>query len=109
MGIDVGVAVVVVLFMGSVFFVSAVPSLPGGAVTFEAAVVYTLSLFEVGNEQALAFALLMHLILFAPSTIIAFVALPREGIRVFSMARWVPGYGLGSASLESDRESRPGS
>lgn len=109
LGIDVGVAVVVVLFMGSVFFVSAVPSLPGGAVTFEAAVVYTLSLFEVGNEQALAFALLMHLILFAPSTIIAFVALPREGIRVFSMARWVPGYGLGSASLESDRESRPGS
>lgn len=107
LGIDVGVAVIVVLFMGSVFFVSAVPSLPGGAITFEAAVVYTLNLFAVGNEQALAFALLMHLILFAPSTIIALVALPREGIRVFSMARWVPGHGLGSASLESDRESRP--
>jgi uncharacterized membrane protein YbhN (UPF0104 family) len=109
LGIDVGVAVVVVLFMGSVFFVSAIPSLPGGAITFEAAVVYTLSLFAVGNEQALAFALLMHLILFAPSTIIALVVLPREGIRVFSMARWILGYGLGLASPKSNRESGPSS
>ena len=81
--IDVGVAVVVVLFLGSVFFVSAVPSLPGGAITFEAAVVYGLSLFDVETEPALAFALLMHIILFAPSTIIALFVLPREGIKVF--------------------------
>ena len=81
--IDVGVAVVVVLFMGSVFFVSAVPSLPGGAITFEAAVVYSLSLFDVENEPALAFALLMHIIMFAPSTLIAILVLPREGIKVF--------------------------
>ena len=81
--IDVGVAVVVVLFMGSVFFVSAVPSLPGGAITFEAAVVYSLSLFGVENEPALAFALLMHIIMFAPSTLIAVLVLPREGIKVF--------------------------
>ena len=60
--INVGIAFVVVLFMGSVFFVSAIPSLPGGAITFEAAVVYTLSLFAVGNEEALAFALsLIHI------------------------------------------------
>ena len=81
--IDVGVAVVVVLFLGSVFFVSAVPSLPGGAITFEAAVVYSLSLFDVENEPALAFALLMHIIMFAPSTLIAALVLPREGIKVF--------------------------
>ena len=81
--IDVGIAVVVVLFMGSIFFVSAVPSLPGGAITFEAAVVYTLRLFDIEGETALAFALLMHIIMFAPSTIIAIVVLPREGIKVF--------------------------
>ena len=80
--IDVGVAVVVVLFMGSIFMVSAVPSLPGGAITFEAAVVYTLSLFGVEGETALAFAILMHIIMFAPSTIIALFVLPREGIKV---------------------------
>ena len=81
--IDVGIAVVVVLFMGSIFFVSAVPSLPGGAITFEAAVVYTLSLFDIKDEPALAFALLMHIIMFAPSTLIALIVLPREGIKVF--------------------------
>ena len=81
--IDVGVGVVVVLFLGSIFFVSAVPSLPGGAITFEAAVVYSMSLFGVENEPALAFALLMHIIIFAPSTLIAIFVLPREGIKVF--------------------------
>lgn len=97
--INVGIAFVVVLFMGSVFFVSAIPSLPGGAITFEAAVVYTLSLFAVGSEEALAFAILMHLILFAPSTVIALIVLPREGVKVFSMARWFPGNSSRSDSM----------
>lgn len=82
-GIDVNVAMVVVLFMGSIFFVAAVPSLPGGAVTFEAAVVYTLGLFDVPRGQALAFALIMHVIMFVPSTLIAAFVLPREGIKLF--------------------------
>lgn len=82
-GIDVDVAVVVVLFMGSIFFVAAVPSLPGGAVTFEAAVVYTLGLFDIPRGQALAFALIMHVIMFVPSTLIAAFVLPGEGIKMF--------------------------
>ncbi|MBI4340353.1 MAG: flippase-like domain-containing protein [Chloroflexi bacterium] len=81
--IHVGLAAVVVLFMGSVFIVSAVPSPPGGAVTFEAAVVYTLKLFGVNGESALAFALIMHVIMFVPSTVIALLVLPREGIKMF--------------------------
>ena len=81
--IDVEVAAVVVLFMGSVFFVSAVPSLPGGAITFEAAVVYTLGLFGVSGEPALLFAVMMHIIMFVPSTLIAGFVLPREGIKMF--------------------------
>ena len=82
-GIDVDVAVVVVLFMGSIFFVAAVPSLPGGAVTFEAAVVYTLGLFDIPRGQALAFALIMHVIMFVPSTLIAALVLPGQGIKMF--------------------------
>ncbi len=81
--IEVGVAAVVVLFMGSVFFVSAVPSLPGGAITFEAAVVYTLGLFGIEGEPALVFALMMHVIMFVPSTLIAVIVLPGEGIKMF--------------------------
>lgn len=83
LNIEVGVAAVVVLFMGSVFFVSAVPSLPGGAITFEAAVVYTLGLFGIRGEPALVFALTMHVIMFGPSTLIAVMVLPREGIKMF--------------------------
>jgi uncharacterized membrane protein YbhN (UPF0104 family) len=85
--INMGIAVVVVLFMGTVFLVSAVPSLPGGAITFEAAVVYTLSLFDVDGEPALVFAIIMHVIMFAPSTLIAAIFLPREGIRMFGRNR----------------------
>lgn len=83
MNIEVGVATVVVLFMGSIFFVSAVPSLPGGAITFEAAMVYSLGLFGIPEESALAFAIIMHVIMFAPSTLIALLVLPREGIKMF--------------------------
>ncbi len=83
LNIDVGIAVAVVVFMGSLFFVSAIPSLPGGAITFEAAVVYTLSLFDVRGESALAFAILMHVIMFVPSTLLAVMVLPREGLKMF--------------------------
>ena len=83
LGIEVGAAAVVVMFVGSIFFVSAVPSLPGGAVTFEAAVVYSLSFFHIEGEPALAFALIMHAIMFVPSTLVAVLVLPREGIKMF--------------------------
>ncbi len=83
LNIEVDIAAVVVLFIGSTFFVSAVPSLPGGAITFEVAVVYTLGLFGIRGEPALVFALIMHVIMFAPSTLIAGMVLPREGIKMF--------------------------
>ncbi|MEK7777556.1 MAG: lysylphosphatidylglycerol synthase transmembrane domain-containing protein [Chloroflexota bacterium] len=83
LNIEVDIAAVVVLFMGSIFFVSAVPSLPGGAITFEAAVVYTLGLFGIRGEPALVFAIIMHVIMFAPSILIAGMVLPREGIKMF--------------------------
>lgn len=83
LGIEMGVAAVVVVFMGSIFTVSAIPSPPGGAVTFEAAVVYTLGVFGVDREVALAFALIMHVIMFVPSTVIAMLVLPGEGVKMF--------------------------
>ncbi len=83
LNIHVGVAAVVVLFLGSLFIVSAVPSPPGGAITFEAAVVYTLKLLGTEGEPALVFAVIMHIILFVPPTLIAMAVLPREGIKMF--------------------------
>jgi uncharacterized membrane protein YbhN (UPF0104 family) len=52
-------------------------------VTFEAAVVYTLGLFDIPRGQALAFAVIMHVIMFVPSTLIAALVLPGEGVKMF--------------------------
>jgi predicted permease len=71
----------VVLFFGSLcFFVSAIPFLLGEAITFEAAVVCSLSFFGIHSEPALAFALLVHIIICAASTIIALLVLPEKGL-----------------------------
>ncbi|MBI4200516.1 MAG: flippase-like domain-containing protein [Chloroflexi bacterium] len=86
LGIEMEAAALVALLAGSLFFVSAVPSLPGGAVTFEIAVIYTLGLFDVPRGSALVFALVTHIIMFLPSTVIAGLVLPREGIKLFG--RW---------------------
>ncbi|MBI4203235.1 MAG: flippase-like domain-containing protein [Chloroflexi bacterium] len=81
--INIGAIELLMLLIGSLVVVSVVPSLPGGAVTFEAAMVYIMKPFGVPTEPALAFAVIMHIIMFAPSTLIAFLVLPREGIKMF--------------------------
>ena len=82
-GIDIPVAAMIVLIMGSVFFVSIVPSAPGGIGTFHGAVVFTMARLGIPSELALVFGFIMHIILFIPSTLVAIVVLPREGIRLF--------------------------
>ncbi len=83
LGIDIPVAAMIVLIMGSVFFVSIVPSAPGGIGTFHGAVVFTMARLGILSEPALVFGFIMHIILFIPSTLVAIIVLPREGIRLF--------------------------
>ena len=99
-GIDIPVAAMVVLIMGSVFFVSIVPSAPGGIGTFHGAVVFTMARLGILNEEALVFGFIMHIILFIPSTLVAIVVLPREGIRLFGKS---PNLAVNGDKREKDR------
>ncbi len=99
-GVDISVAAMVVLIMGSVFFVSIVPSAPGGIGTFHGAVVFTMGRLGILSEPALVFGFIMHIILFIPSTLIAIVVLPREGIRLFGKS---PNLAVNGGKGEKDR------
>lgn len=77
-GLDVLVIIVVV--QASLFFALSVPGLPAAAGTFHFAAVVLLSIWDVTGELALSYALIQHVIVFLPPTILAAVVLPREGL-----------------------------
>ncbi len=77
-GLDVLVVIVVVQV--SLLFALSVPGLPTAAGTFHFAAVVLLSLWDVSGEVALSYALIQHVIVFLPPTIVAAVVLPREGL-----------------------------
>ena len=83
--VDLGLHVLVVVTLGVMFFSSAVPGLPLALGTFEYAVVTLLGLWDIGREQAIAFSLLLHGILFLPPIFFTIFFLPREGL--LSIAR----------------------
>ena len=87
LGVSIGPGVMVVVFLAAVFFISAVPSLPAGAGTFEFAVIYTLSLFGVDKSVALTFALVMHVVTFVPATVVAMFVIPGMRWRSVDRAR----------------------
>ena len=78
-GFDVNLLTMAVVLVAAAFFTSAAPSLPGGIGAYHWAVVYTLGLLGVGQEQATTFAFMMHLLVFAPPTGIALYMLSRVG------------------------------
>ena len=71
MDIDISLLVATLLVIGTLTFVGLVPSLPASVGTFEFAVFYLLTTIGVGDGDALAFALVIHLILFMPPILIA--------------------------------------
>lgn len=68
------------VIIGTIFFSTAVPAAPSAIGTFHFAVVYVLGLVGVVKADAFPFAVIIHLLFFAPPTIIAAIFLPREGI-----------------------------
>ena len=71
---------IAVVVLGAIFFSTAVPGLPGAVGTFEFAVVSLLKLWDVPQEEALSFAIVLHAVMFLPITAFSIVVLPREGI-----------------------------
>lgn len=81
-GMDITLSLVqaVLLILATVFVATSVPALPGAIGTFEVAMVYIIGLFDVDKSMAFPYAVVMHLVLFLPSSIMAVVLMPREGI-----------------------------
>ena len=79
-GLDLNLVVITALLVGTTFFVSAVPSLPGGVGSYELAMTHTLRILGVDHATAFAFAVIMHLVVFLPPTTIAIVMLLRLGV-----------------------------
>lgn len=78
--IDLGIHVLIVITLGVLFFSSAVPGLPLALGTFEFGIVNSLRLWGIDQEQAIAFSLLLHAVLFLPPIFFAMFFLPREGL-----------------------------
>ena len=79
MGLPISPVTATIVIIGTIFFATAVPA-PSGIGTFHFAVVFVLGLMDVPKDDAFPFAVIVHLLFFAPPTVIAAIFLPREGI-----------------------------
>ena len=79
-GLEVSLPAMIVITLAITFFSSTVPGLPMSIGTFEFAAVSILALWGIGREDAIAFALMLHAVLFLPPILFATVFLPREGL-----------------------------
>ena len=80
MGIEISIFQATIVALGAIFFATSLPGLPGAVGTFELAVVEILALWDVPRELGIGFGLILHLVLWGPTTLFAIVVLPREGI-----------------------------
>ena len=80
MGVEISIFQATIVALGSIFFATSLPGLPGAVGTFELAVVAILAIWDVPRELAIGFGLILHLVLLGPTTLFALVVLPREGI-----------------------------
>lgn len=81
-GIDVDPLAMTTILVAATFFISAVPSLPGGAGTFHFAVVTMLTALGADDAAAFSLAIVVHLLIVVPSILIATVMLMRVGASV---------------------------
>jgi uncharacterized protein (TIRG00374 family) len=88
MGVELKLLQATILVLGTIFFATAVPGLPGALGTFELAVVELSGFWGVPQPLAVGYALVLHLVLFLPQGVIAVLVLPREGLW-FGRKPWV--------------------
>ena len=78
--LQVSLPAMIVITMFITFFSSTVPGLPMSIGTFEFAAVSILALWGAPREETIAFALVLHAVLFVPPILFAVLFLPREGL-----------------------------
>lgn len=87
LNIPVSLLTATVTVIGTIFFATAIPSAPSSIGTFEAVMIYMLGIFGLERESSFSYAVIVHLILFLPPSIIALIFLPSEGIGAFTKIR----------------------
>ena len=80
-GLDIGVdpLTMATILVAATFFTSAVPSLPGGAGTYHFAIISMLTAMDIDAASAFSFAVVMHLLVVVPSSLIAVIMVWRVG------------------------------
>ena len=71
LGIDIGLLTMTTILVAATFFTSAVPSLPGGAGTYHFVVISMLTAVGADPAVAFSFAIVMHLIVVLPPSVLA--------------------------------------
>lgn len=72
---------VLMLCMGFANLTTIIPSAPGYVGSFHLAVGLTLTAFGINKEDAGAYAIIMHLVLWLPVTLVGFIFLARQGLK----------------------------
>ncbi|MCI0816461.1 MAG: flippase-like domain-containing protein, partial [Chloroflexi bacterium] len=80
LGIDVGLLTMIAILVAATFFISVVPSLPGGAGTYHFAVVSMMTAVGADPEVAFSFAVVMHLIIVLPPSVLAVWVMWKVGL-----------------------------
>ena len=81
MGMDITAFVATLAILGTLYFATAIPGLPAAAGTFEFAVVHVLKFFEVPQELALSYGLVIHAVIFLPPIVVAVFFFSSFGLR----------------------------
>ncbi len=80
MGIQITLFQATIVTLGATFFATSLPGLPGAFGTFELAAQEILSIWGIPREMGFGFGLILHIVLWGPTTVFAVIVLPREGI-----------------------------
>ena len=81
MGLGITAFAATLAILGTLYFTTALPSLPAAAGTFEFATVYVLKFFGVSQALAFSYAVVIHAVLFLPPVLVAIVVFSSIGLR----------------------------
>ena len=81
MGLEITAFVATIAILGTLYFATSVPSLPAAAGTFEFAIVYVLKVFDVPQDLAFGYGVVLHAVIFLPPIVVAIAVLSTMGLR----------------------------
>ncbi len=81
-GMDLGISpfIATLTILGTVYFTTSLPALPAAVGTFEFAIVYVLRVFDVSQDMAFSYGVVIHAILFLPPIVVVMAALSNLGL-----------------------------